>query len=233
MDYKSIAKKDISDSVLRGTLIIAFLLLVIIVSKFFKVGPDELRQMLAAKSPFVVAVSFVFLYVAITFFIWLSKDIFRFIAAVIFGPILSTLLVFLAETINAVILFSLSRYLGKAFVDVLLKSSSRRGLRRHISQGGLWTLFALRAVPLIPFRFLDLICGLTQMRMSQYLMIVVLASPVRIFWVQYILSGVGEAAFRNPGLLIDYLRANQLAFVWSLVYLILAIALAFKLKRRI
>jgi uncharacterized membrane protein YdjX (TVP38/TMEM64 family) len=232
MEYRKIAKQNISDALIRGTIIVIFFLLIIALGWYFKIDPDKLKQMFMGASIWRVAITYIFMYVAVTFFIWLSKDIFQFIAAVIFGPFLSTMLVFLAETINAAILFTLSRYLGKGFVDSFLKGSPR-DFHNKISRSNLWTLFTLRAVPLVPFRFLDLACGLTKIRLSQYLMVVVLASPARIFWVQYILSGLGEAAFKNPGLLVNYLLENRIAFIWSFAYLVLAVILAFKLKRKI
>lgn len=227
-------KPHVPGRTVRIAIIILFFLLIIILGKYHRVNPDDLKELLAGGSVFRISLLFVFLYVIVTFFIWLSKDVFRFIAAVVFGPLLSTLLVFLAETINAAILFSLSRYLGKGFVDGLLKTKGgSRNLKRTISRASLGTLFTLRVVPLVPFRMLDLASGLTRIRLSQYLMIVVLASPARIFWLQYILAGLGEAAFKNPQLIISYLIDNKLAFVWSLVYLVLAIILAFKIKQRV
>lgn len=225
-------KQNISDAIIRGTVIILLFLLIIILGRYFKIDPDKLKQMFIGVSVLRVAGTYILMYVAVTFFIWLSKDIFRFIAAMMFGPFLSTILVFLAETINAAILFTLSRYLGKGFVDSLLKSPSRT-LQNKISRASLWYIFTLRTVPLIPFRILDLGFGLTRIRLSQYLMIVVLASPARIFWVQYILAGLGEVAFKNPQLLINYLLDNRVAFIWSFIYLVLAIILAFKIKHRI
>lgn len=206
--------------------------MIIILGRYFKIDSEKLKQIFIGRSFLRAALSYIFLYVVVTFFIWLSKDIFRFIAAIIFGPFLSTMLVFLAEMINALILFSLSRYLGKGFVDTLLRSTSE-GLKTKVSEGTLWFLFMLRAIPLVPFRMLDLVCGLTRMRLSRYLMIAALASPARVFWVQYILSGLGEAAFKNPELLMNYLLENRIAFVWSLVYLISAIILTFRLRKKI
>lgn len=232
MKYISLAKQKVSDAVIRGTIIILLLLLIITLGRYFKIDPDNLKQMFLGASFLRSAISYIFMYVAVTFFIWLSKDVFRFIAAVIFGPFISTILVFLAETINAAILFTLSRYLGKSFVDNLLKGTSR-GIQDKVSGASVWSIFTLRAVPLVPFRFLDLILGLTRIRLSQYLMIVVLASPSRIFWLQYILAGLGEAALKNPELLISYLLNNKLALIWSFIYLTLAIILTFKLKRKI
>lgn len=232
MRYKYIDKRKVSDAAIRGIIIIIFFILIIALGRYFKVDPDHLKEIFMQGSIVRAALTYIFMYVAVTFFIWLSKDIFRFIAAVIFGPFVSTILVLLAETINAVILFTLSRYLGKGFVDGLVRGASR-DLQKKISRTSLLSIFTLRTVPLVPFRILDLVCGLTRIRLSQYLMIVVLASPARIFWVQYILAGLGEAAFKNPGLLINYFLDNKIAFIWSFVYLILAIILAYKIKHRI
>lgn len=232
MRYRYFRKREISDALLRGIIILLFFLVIIALGRYFKVDPDNLKQLFMGGSIIRMAITYIFMYVAVTFFIWLSKDIFRFVAAVIFGPFVSTILVLLAETINALLLFSLSRFLGKGFVDTLLRGASR-GLQNNFSQASLWSLFTLRTVPLIPFRVLDLACGLTRIRLSQYLMIVVLASPARIFWVQYILAGLGEAAFKNPELLINYFLDNRIAFVWSFIYLALAIILAYKIKNRI
>jgi len=232
MKYANFAKKNISEAVIRGTIIVIFFLLIIILGRYFKVDPDNLRKMFMGGSVLRAAIIYIFMYVVVTFFIWLSKDIFRFVAAIIFGLFLSTILVFLAETINAAILFTLSRYLGKGFVDSFLRSSPRN-LQNKISHTNVWFIFMLRAVPLVPFRVLDLSLGLTRIRLSQYLMIVVLASPARIFWVQYILAGLGEAAFKNPWLLVNYLMDNRLAFIWSFIYLVLAVILTFRIKNKI
>ena len=85
-------------------------------------------------------------------------------------------------------------------------------------------------MPLIPYRVLDLLTGLTSFSFLQYFIIVVIGSPLRIFWIQYILAGVGVAIFKNPAALVDYMTTNKIIFAWSLVYLILVIVVGFRLK---
>ena len=172
---------------------------------------------------------FIFLYVIVTFFIWLSKDIFRITAAILFGAYESTLLVWIAEIFNACILFYLARSLGRKFVGQRMKVKLAR-LDQTISEANFLWLFLLRAVPLIPFRFLDLACGLTGISFTRYLAAVILGSPLRIFWLQFILAGVGEGLMNRPGLLVEYLLKNNAVLIFTFLYLILIMAVMFRLK---
>src|SRR5436189_110289 len=74
--------------------------------------------------------------------------------------------------------------------------------------------------PLVPFRFMDLGFGLTKLPFTKYFLAVVLGSPLRIFWLQFILAGVGEALFKNPSALLDYLMAHQNVLFLSGIYFI-------------
>ena len=172
---------------------------------------------------------YIALYVVVTFFIWLSKDVFRFAAAIVFGAYWSTLFIWIAETINAVILFYCARYLGRSFVEKSLKGSSKN-LDQNLAKINFFWLFLFRATPLIPFRFLDLASGLTSIVFSRYMWAVVFGSPLRIFWVQYILSGVGKGIFRDPAALSGYLNQNPTVFVFSLIYILIVFLVVLKLK---
>ena len=172
---------------------------------------------------------FIALYVVVTFFIWFSKDIFRVIAAVVFGAYWSTLFILIAEVINAFVLFHASRYLGRGFVEKSLRGRSS-SFDEKIGRASFLWLFIFRAAPLVPFRFLDLACGLTRITFRKYLLAVILASPVRIFWVQFALAGVGEAVFKNPYALSEYIASNKPLFLLSLAYLALVVVAALKLR---
>jgi len=93
-------------------------------------------------------------------------------------------------------------------------------------------LFLFRAVPLIPFRFLDLSAGLTRVGFAKYITAVISGSLPRIFWLQYILAGVGRAVIREPGLLIRYLTENKAAYFFSLIYLVLMVVMVIAIKRK-
>lgn len=176
-------------------------------------------------------VVFVAVYVILTFFIWFSKDLLRIIAAVVFGACYSTLFVLIAETINAFILFHMARALGRGFVEKDLRAGGRWLDEKLTGSGFLW-LFLFRAVPLLPFRFLDLAAGLTGMPFRKYLLAVALGSPLRIFWVQYVLAGTGEMVFGDPYALSAYISGNKPLFLFSLVYVVLVVVVASKLKAK-
>lgn len=199
--------------------------------RFFPPDAQAIESFLKEIPSFYSGLVFILLYCIVTFFIWLSKDIFRFIAAVIFGPYFSTLLILIAEIINAFILFYFARSLGRSFVESALKERYDKLDERLGKANFLW-LFLFRAVPLVPFRFLDLYCGLTRITFRRYLSAVILGSPLRIFWVQYILSGMGKSLFGNPYALVEFITRNRPVFIFSLIYLILVVVVALKIKPR-
>ena len=177
------------------------------------------------------AILYVIFYVILTFFIFFSKDVFWLVGAVLFGAYLSTLLIWVAEIINAFILFNLARHLGRSFVDHHLDEKYRH-LDEKLGRLSFFWLFIFRAAPLIPHRFLDLGAGLTKIKFRRYLMAVIFGTPFKIFWIQYILAGVGASVFNNPSALVGYFLSNKILFIISLIYPLLVIAVAFKLIAR-
>lgn len=211
------------------TLVIG-LVLIWYLGRYFHIRPDKIEVFLVKLPLLASGAIFVVLYVVVTFFLWLSKDIFKLVSAFLFGAYISTLLIFIAETINALVLFRLSRYLGRSFLE---RSFGKKysGLDKKLADISPFWLLMFRSVPLVPFRFLDLATGLTDISFKRYLLAVVLGSPVRIFWVQYILAGVGKSVFNNPYALVDYLSLNKAVFIFSFLYFILVIFVALKIKR--
>lgn len=215
----------------RFLILIFCLVLLWYMGSVLHIDTEALGKSLAAFPVLFSAVIYVALYVVITFFIFFSKDIFWVTGAVVFGALFSTLLVYIAEVINVFILFNLARYLGRSFVEHYLKKKSQ-GLDDKLANINFFWLFVIRLVPLIPYRFLDLGAGLTRIHFRRYLLAVLLATPIRVFWVQSILAVVGKNIFNNPGLLVDYLLRNKALFIFSLIYLALVILAAFKLRHR-
>jgi uncharacterized membrane protein YdjX (TVP38/TMEM64 family) len=196
-----------------------------------RIDTQGLKASLASLPVILSAAVFITIYVVLTFFIWFSKDILRVIAAILFGAYFSTLFVVIAETINAFILFGLARTLGRGFVEKNL-SGKALSLDQRLGQMNFLWLFLLRTTPLVPFRFLDLACGLTKIPFRKYLAAVVLGSWVRVFWVQYPLAAVGQAVFERPAALSEFMAKNSTFFWASLAYLGLVIVVALKLKRK-
>jgi uncharacterized membrane protein YdjX (TVP38/TMEM64 family) len=182
------------------------------------------------KFPLILSVlTYIALYVIVTFFIFFSKDVFWLLGAVLFGAGPSTLFICIAETINAVILFNLSRKFGRAYVENRL-AGKYKYLDEKLGRVSFFWLFIFRAAPLIPYRFLDLAAGLTSIKFGRYLVAVVLGSPIKMFWIQYILAGVGEGVFKDPASLTQYFLNNRALFMLSFIYCILIVAVIIKLK---
>ena len=205
------------------------ILLIWYLGKFSYIDTKALETSFKEFPPLYSGIIFIISYVIVTFFIWLSKDVFRFMAAVVFGAYLSTLLIWIAETINAFILFYLARSLGRDFVERSLKASTIN-LDGRLGRVTFFWLFMFRATPLLAFRFLDLGAGLTKISFKKYLAAVVLGSPLRIFWLQYILAGVGKSLFSRPGALTEYLLAHKAILYSSFIYIVLVVLVASKLK---
>lgn len=197
--------------------------------RFFHIDTGGIQSSLRRFSLFYSGIIFVILYCFVTFFIWLSKDLFKVMGAVLFGAYFSTLFIWIAEIINALILFYLARYLGRGFVEKSLEKRYKN-LDTRLANVNFFWLFMFRAAPLMPFRFLDLAGGLTGISLKKYLVAVILGSPIRIFWVQYVLAGVGKSIFNNPYALVEYFLMNKTLFMFSLFYLMLIIFLAARLK---
>jgi len=216
---------------IKFLVLIISLILIWYLGRFFQIDTEALGKSLNRFPVLYSGIIYVVLYCVVTFFIFFSKDIFWIAGALAYGPCLSTLLVIIAEAINAVILFHLARYLGRNFMEHHLKKKSEN-LDDRLANINFFWLFIMRLAPLIPYRFLDLGVGLTRIHFRRYFAAVLLATPIRVFWVQYILAVVGKNIFNKPGLLVDYLLQNKALFIFSFIYLVLVILAAFKLRHK-
>lgn len=216
---------------------IKFLLLVLtIVSLWYlgrnlRIDTQKIQDSLRDFPLLYGGILYVALYVVITFFVFFSKDFFWFMGAVVFGPYLSALFVWIAETVNAFILFYLARYLGRDFIEQHLTQRYKK-IDEELGALNFSWLFIFRAAPLIPYRFLDLGAGLTPISFNRYLIAVIFGSPFKVFWIQYVLAGVGTSLFNNPAALVEYFLKNKGLLAFSLIYPLLVILVILKLKGR-
>ena len=97
---------------------------------------------------------------------------------------------------------------------------------------GVWPIFILRTVPLVPYRFLDLAYGLTSVSFRKYFIVSAVAMPVRIFWLQFIAAGLGSAIF-DQGRVWTYFEQHALVLRLSFLYLIISILAAVFLSRKL
>ena len=217
----------------RNTKFIIFVLLVILltgIGRLFNLEESSFKPYLVNMPAALSGIIFVMLYVVLTTLIWLGpKDILRIFAGLYYGALLSTGLIWISEMINAVILFSLSRKLGREFVKDKLKGRMKR-IDGLTEVSGYWWIFMMR-VFLVPFRFMDIGFGLTKIPISKYLIIIFIASPIRIFLFQYLIS-LGKEVYTNPQRLAEVLSHTPFLLQFSFGYLIGAVIFMFIFKRR-
>ncbi|MBN2831585.1 MAG: TVP38/TMEM64 family protein [Candidatus Omnitrophica bacterium] len=216
---------------LRFFIFVLALLLLWYLSLYLKIDIPALTNSLSGLPLIVSFVFYILLYVAVTFFIFFSKDIFWLTGALLFGPYLSALLICIAELINACILFNIARFLGRGYVERKL-SQRYSFLDGKLSSLNILWLIIFRAAPLVPYRFLDLAAGLTGMRFRKYFVAVLLGTPLKIFWVQYIIYAVGKSVLSDSQALTEYFLNNKPLFLFSFIYIILLILVIFKMLRK-
>lgn len=204
------------------------LILILAICSFWYLSrylPIEIPLIQRSLSEFPLAISaplYIILYVVVTFFIFFSKDLFWLMGALLFGPFLSATLICIAEAINAFILFYISRLLGRAYVEKKLSGRYHR-LDEKLGSISLFWLLVLRAAPLIPYRFLDLVSGLTKLRFRKYLIAIIFGTPIKMFWIQYIIYSVGKSIFNDPAVLREYFLNHKILLFLGFGYIILII----------
>ncbi|MEW6492534.1 MAG: TVP38/TMEM64 family protein [Cyanobacteriota bacterium] len=93
----------------------------------------------------------------------------------IFGPWLGTLWTSVAAIIAAVVTFAFTRTVGR---DVIAHRLAGRwqAMDAEIRQGGLFYMFAIRLLPIIPYGLVNFAAGLTSIRFRDYLLGTVLGT---------------------------------------------------------
>ncbi len=213
-----------------------FLVFVVLVVIFILIGQavhlfdhyEQWSDFLAQRSPFLSSAVFVFIYVVSTFLIWFGpKDVLRVASVLVFGVWWSTGLVYIGETLNMVTLFWFSRRLGRGFVEE--KAHGRmKEIDEAISNTSVPMIFFMKFYPVISFRFLDLGYGLTRISFLKYAAVSMIASPIRLFVIQYfidLMMKFGVNSVRDPAKAIglvfemtDYFMARPILFIAMEVY---------------
>jgi len=212
-------------------IIILTLCLFLYLNRYIPIDIQALQRSLSAFPLAISVLLYVISYVIVTFFFFFSKDLFWFVGAFLFGPFLSATLICIAEVINASILFHISRLLGRGYVEKKLSVKYHK-LDDKLGKLSLFWLFVLRAAPLIPYRFLDLASGLTSLRFRKYLIAVIFGTPIKMFWIQYIIYSVGKRVFDDPAVLMEYFLSHKILLFLGFGYIILIIMAVIKMFRR-
>ena len=138
------------------------------------------------QSPATVILSFSAVYVVVTALSLPGAVILTLAAGAWFGLVLGTIVVSFASTIGATLAMLSARYLLRDWVQ---KRWGERlgGIQQGLERDGPFYLFSLRLIPVVPFFLLNLVMGLTRMRIPTY------------FWVSQLGMLAGTVAYVNAG----------------------------------
>ena len=182
------SKKKLLIAGLLVTLVVAFFALDL--GRFLSLDYIKSRQAdltaLADAQPWLVGGSFFAIYVAVTALSLPGAAIMTLAVGAIFGIVNGTLIVSFASSLGATLAFLVSRYVLREGVQ------SRFGARladidRGVEKEGVFYLFTLRLVPLIPFFVINLVMGLTKMKAWTF------------YWVSQLGMFAGTIVYVNAG----------------------------------
>lgn len=150
---------------------------------------------------FLAVVLYFLLYVTVTTFSLPAAGLLSLLAGVLFGRWLGLGIVSTAATLGATLAFLASRYLLRDWVRNHFAAQLEQ-FNRGIERDGLYYLFFLRLVPAVPFFLINLVMGLTTMRVLPYA--VVSWAGMLLPGFLYVNAGSELATLESPAGLLSW-----------------------------
>jgi len=129
------------------------------------ISPEDLRLWLSRGGVWTPLI-YIAVYVLATVLI-LPSTALNLTGGAIFGPWLGTLWTSVAALIAAVVSFSFTRTVGREVVVARL-GGKFQVMDDRLKQGGLFYMFALRLLPIIPYGLVNFTAGLTSIKFRDY-----------------------------------------------------------------
>jgi uncharacterized membrane protein YdjX (TVP38/TMEM64 family) len=128
--------------------------------------------------------------------------------AVLFGPYEGTLYVWIGATIGATLAFLFGRLLGRDFIEQLF--GGRFALfDQRIRDHGFTGLLIIRLLPIFPFNGVNFGCGLTGIRIKDYILATAIGIVPGTFVYQFLFAKFGRKIL-NEGINWGYLNDPEL-----------------------
>ena len=151
---------------------------------------------LHAEQPFTVAAVYFLIYVLATALSIPGAVVITLAGGAIFGLWQGLLIVSFASTLGATLAFLVSRFLLRDWVEARF-GQRLADINAGVNREGGFYLFTLRLIPVVPFFLLNLLMGLTRMKVWTY------------YWVSQIGMLAGTAVYVNAGTQLAQLDSLQ------------------------
>ncbi|MCZ6668230.1 MAG: FAD-dependent oxidoreductase [Gammaproteobacteria bacterium] len=183
--------------------------------EFIKAQQEQVET-LYAENRLATLLIFFIVYVLVTGASLPGAAVMSLAAGAIFGLLTGVILISFASTIGASIAFMISRYLFRDTVEARF-GSSLKSINAGIARDGAFYLFALRLVPAFPFFVINLVMGLTKIKLTTFYWV----SQLGMFagTIVYINAGTQLAQINSaseifsPGIVVSFVLLALLPFV--------------------
>ncbi|WP_379920583.1 FAD-dependent oxidoreductase [Erythrobacter sp. R86502] len=138
------------------------------------------------ENPVAVLAAFFAAYVAVTAASLPGAAIMTLAAGALFGLVTGTILVSFASTVGATLAFLSSRYVLRDSIEARF-GERLKAINQGVERDGAFYLFSLRMIPAFPFFVVNLVMGLTRIRIWTYV------------WVSQLGMLLGTAVYVNAG----------------------------------
>ncbi len=188
--------QDNKKKIFQRIIIVALIILGIVAFRYFDAGrylsldyikasQQKLHALYLANRPLVIA-AYMGIYIVVAALSLPGAAVLTLAGGGLFGLVVGTIAVSFASTIGATLACLVSRFLLRDWVQK--KFGDKLGtINKGIEEEGAFYLFSLRLVPVFPFFMINLLMGLTRMRLSTF------------FWVSQIGMLPGTLVYVNAG----------------------------------
>jgi len=193
------SKKTIQRIVILGGIIIIVVLFIVfdleqyLTLSYLKSSKESFGA-LYGDHPVLVTGSYMLIYIVVTGLSLPGAAILTLAGGALFGFVVGTIAVSFASTIGATLACFFSRFILRDWVQGKF-GDKLSTINRGIEQEGPFYLFTLRLIPVFPFFVINLVVGLTHMRLATY------------YWVSQIGMLPGTMVYVNAGKELGKLEA--------------------------
>jgi uncharacterized membrane protein YdjX (TVP38/TMEM64 family) len=209
---------------LKLGLLVAFLAAAVYVFRFTEWGrevtPEYVLTSIESHGPITARLIYVAVYIVGTVAL-VPGTVLSFAGALLFGPYQGTLYTWVGAIIGATLAFLMARVLGRDFVERLF-GGRFAALDQRIRGHGFTGLLLIRLLPLFPFNAVNFGCGLTGMRLRDYVLATAIGIIPGTFVYHFLFAKFGRRV------LTEGLRLEELADpeIWLAIGLFAAFVLA-------
>jgi uncharacterized membrane protein YdjX (TVP38/TMEM64 family) len=196
---------------LKLALLVAFLAAAVYYLRFTEQGreitPDFVLSSIESYGPVAARLIYIAIYIVGTV-VLLPGSVLSLAGAVLFGAYEGTLYTWIGATIGATLAYLMARVLGRDFVERLF-GGRFAAFDQRIREHGFTGLLVIRLLPLFPFNAVNFGCGLTGIRLRDYILATVIGIVPGTFVYQFLFAKFGRRIL-TEGLRLEYLADPQL-----------------------